>query len=1295
MPFFRRHPRQRLLLLSLTALLAAGATAPAFAASADAPATTANVAPEPGLLFSLSGDHGTTADFSAGGTPEATFVSDVTTIPDGERGAALRCGNLQRLAWWAPGNIYAQRGTLAFFWRAREPVGPTEFPVFRVGFGDHSSWDMVWLRLDYNGHGFDAFVTDASLARTRVSATLQPFPAPDQWIHLAFSWDETRGVRLYINGRLAASKDNVAVFNTALDQFGPHSRIISPHNVQSDYNFTRGGDIDELRIYDHMLNDASIAALARNEVPAADPRPARSLADAATRAEWWHRYGWDRTDTPPPPLSTAAIAVRKVEIHEAYDLKRWWWKATDGIRETTWPGVYNRSRLPGRNDYFQLPDWDCYALSGRAITFTLPDEPWNQLELSGSAWGKMSLLASEAAPKDSVLFERPRGLEKTVHRLSAPITGRKIRFENVEPEEPIGELVALNVTAGSEPAGSTKLAYRLALAATAPTEASTAALAAYIAGRHPADERTLLVAQPISAPGSAVLSIAAPDAAIVTPATSTALPLVHILIPNTWDKLPDGLDGIALDLPALAVKPTHGKFFPLNLQVKDPIWPMRDMLDFSFSVKPGEPHTLWLDLRDRLLPAGRGLYLTLAGAGADFTAASLAGAEVRLVFKSREAARPEHELDRFTQARDSYAMLVEEHPHSPNLKLWVRFETDLKDLLRVNPEHALGRAYAAAGMGAPRPPFAQPVPPAGVPLWAFRQTELLGRVKKFVTWYIDNRQIDDGELGGGLSDDTDLTNLWPGVALMGSEPDKIATSLRRVLDACYANGMFTRGLNTIQTDELHNYEEGINCLGQNLILDYASPRQLERAMENARAIAGITGINAAGHRHIRSSYYSATKMAVEGPWGWAKPYSYLALQPSLLLVDFNGNPSAKQNLVELADGLVAHRHVDATTGRAGPFPSIQFTTDREATANRNYFPWPLFWSAWRWTGDHRYLDPIFDGGTSSVMAISANALDLLNLRADWGKRILAGERGRATESRVADGRGSDRAASYRDAANAHFAWQLSGDKAHLEKLYAAQIEECALLEFINTEGSLWIDRVGVPTIDLQRARLGGVALARNSTVPGHTVSWRFAAPANDQSVAVLLPDATPTAFKVIAYNLSTAPVHATMTGWLVDPGQWEITQGIAANDGDTADSTVETRTAVFERTRSLEFTLPPRATTILTLKLKTPGTPYWKRPDLGLDASDVVVRGREVRVTVHSLGSVAAPASSIALRDATGRVIATAPVPALAAPVDLLPQTATVLLKAPAGANLTGATVELNPDHPFEEITERNNAVKL
>ncbi len=151
---------------------------------------------EPGLLFYLSGDRGLAADYAAGGDPAPNFVNNVRTVPGGARGSYIQCGDEQTLSYWAPGNIYAQRGTLAFYWRSRDPAGKTEFPIFRVGYADHSSWDMVWLRIDYNGKpGFDAFVTDVNLGRTRISYAMPAFPRPDQWVHVALAWDETRGIR--------------------------------------------------------------------------------------------------------------------------------------------------------------------------------------------------------------------------------------------------------------------------------------------------------------------------------------------------------------------------------------------------------------------------------------------------------------------------------------------------------------------------------------------------------------------------------------------------------------------------------------------------------------------------------------------------------------------------------------------------------------------------------------------------------------------------------------------------------------------------------------------------------------------------------------------------------------------------------------------------------------------------------------------------------------------------------------------------------------------------------------------
>ncbi|MEK6336219.1 MAG: LamG-like jellyroll fold domain-containing protein [Acidobacteriota bacterium] len=1239
--------------------------------------------PEPGLLFYLSGDHEFNADYAAGGDPQPTFLRGVTVIADGARGAGFECANTQLMSYRAPGNIYAERGTLAFSWRSRYPVGPTAFPIFRVGYADHSSWDMVWLRIDYNGRGgFDAFVTDINLARIRVSYVMPKFPRPNEWVHLALAWDETRGIRFFVNGVLAGQENKQAVLFAGLDQFGPHSRTISPMQVQSDYNFTRGGDIDEIRIYDRMLSDANVASVAQGQAPQLPPLT-RTLNDAELRNEWWLRYGWNRAGDLPPYLVSAHTTVRKVEIHDAYDLKRWWWKGTDGIRETTWPGVYNRSRLPGRNDYFQLPDWDCYSLSGKAITFSMPNEPWNHLEISGAAWGKMFL---EGA-RSKVLFERTRGQERTFHRLPSAIRGQKIRFENVEPEEPIGELSAYYVVANREPTGSTHLDYPLRTGAES-ADASIEPIEKFIAGRYLEDERATILGLADNQARSA------PQTPNTGPAPTTSLPLVHVIVPAlAWQEISDGLDGIAVDLPALKVKPVGGAYIPLNIQVKDPLWPQRNLLDFSFSVKPGEPRTLWLDTRDRILPPGKALYLTIASASDGFGPLALEGTRLRLIFKPRAQAMREHELDRFTQARDSYAMLIEERPTNPKLNLYNRFAGDVTDLLRVNPNHWLGQAYwYDSNRTHPKPAFTQPRPPEGVPLWAFRQVEQLKNLKQFVLWYIDHRQIENGEFGGGLSDDGDLTNVWPGTALMGSEPEKVKESLLRELDAFYEQGMFTNGLPAIQADELHSYEEGIQVLGQSLLLDYGDPKQLERAMETSRSVIKLTGVNNAGHRHFRTSYYNGNTMAVEEPWGWAKPSSILVLHPGMMLVDYNGNPQMKKIITELADGFLAHRRKNPN-GDTRQSMAIRFADDQEAPNNRGNVA-PVYWAAWKWTGDDRYLRPFQDEGPRALETIPSNALDQLGLRQTWGNEVAAMTKAGANRPANPNGQRLN-VPPANNPAVLHLAWQVTGDKSFLESLYASQIESSALREYINTEGSLWIDRVDVPNAELQRARLGGLALVRNSLYPGHAVSWTFAAPAVDESAAILVPNATAQSLKIVAYNLNPGPVKTTMTAWDLAPGRWELVQGVDSNSDDSPDGRTVTTTLELERSRSIEITLPPRVTTILNLRLISAGTPYWTRPDLGIGKDDVVVAGSTITVTVHSLGAVDSPAAELALVSADGRVLASAMVPGLRAPLDLFPKATKVTLTIPPGSKLRDSVIILDPGVTMKEITRLNNQLKL
>ncbi|WP_380787852.1 LamG-like jellyroll fold domain-containing protein [Sphingomonas sp. R86521] len=1241
-------------------------------------------AAQDGLLFRMSADKSLTADVAAG-DPVPNFRSNVDIVPDGAIGGAAKWADDGYVSWNAPGNIRAERGTLSFFWRPRQPVGEAPFVLFRVGFADHSSWDMAFLRIDWNGHGFDAFVTDANLSRVRVSWRIDQLPAADAWRHMAFAWDETAGVRLYVDGREVARKDQPADLDSGLDQFGLAGRVLSPHQVQSRYNFMRGSDFDEIRVYDHMLAATDVAALADKR----DPAAAAPVDMAAQRKAWLHRYGWDRAS--PPVLDAAVTRVRKVEFADAKDLKQWMWKGVDGIAETTWPGVYNRSRLPGRDDYFELPDWNTYVEGGKRYDLTIPPgERVNRVEIRGAAYG--SLDWSDGA-KSVSLAKRPQGVVRSVDSI-APRTGGRLSFTNVMQEQPIQEIWAYDIGAGTEPAGSFKLSY-VVNAATATDLAALGDLNTYIAGRFAPDERSTVVAMPASGLKAAVGAGTGVTGAAVA-RRADAAPIVHVLIPASfgdalpdrplarafdygWQNVHDGLDGIAIDIPALGVKPNAAGLIPLNIRVKDPLWPGRDMIDLSVSVRPNEARTLWLDLRDRILPDAS-LYLTIASAAPDCSAQSLDGARIRLVFKPRATALPEHVADRFAQVKDNWGFLVEEHTASKRAGLYRRLFADISDLLRVDPDNIEARAYWADINYRPEnlPAFVQPVAPAGVPLWAFRQLEDLKRVRHFVNWWIDQRQVPYGDFGGGISDDVDLTEQWPGLALMGVDPDKINASLRALSDAVYKNGMIVNGLGYITTDELHAYEEGLNSNAERLYLNWGEPRSVERLMDTARALQSVILKNPAGHMHFASNWYGARKIYREGAWEWQKPYSFTVLHAPILVGLYNANPAARGLVTGVIDGWMAHGKQAADGSWSYP-NEINWRTDATRTGDGGGVSTPLqgAWASWRFTGDDRYLRPIqgrVAKGPNAIAEFNENGFDLM-------------PGGAEARAKLAKAKSEDPFARYA-------AWAATGDTAPLAALHADAIADKAQHEYMYTEGHWWSDRVEQPNEILQRERLGGIALRRNQTWPGNTVSWRFDDPEAAQGVAILVPGATRDRFRVIAYNMTATEQRAMMSTWNVTAGSWSMRRSTSVDEGKTLVPAGAAQNLSLERSASTEVAFAPGTTTVLDFTLVTPGTPVDTRADLGVGTDDVVVKGRSVTVTVHSLGARDTKGGTAMLVDAAGSIVARATIPPLAAPIDLRPRTTTVKLAIPGRARAPlSVRVALPDDAP--EITQANNSVTL
>ncbi|MDE1986789.1 MAG: LamG domain-containing protein, partial [Alphaproteobacteria bacterium] len=496
---------------------------------------------------------------------------------------------------------------------------------------------------------------------------------------------------------------------------------------------------------------------------------------------------------------------------------------------------------------------------------------------------------------------------------------------------------------------------------------------------------------------------------------------------------------------------------------------------------------------------------------------------------------------------------------------------------------------------------------------------------------------------------------------------------------------------TILTDYLHSYEEGINTRSEDAYVNWGDPKVFERLMQTGRYYPNIIKTNKTGHTDIITQLFSGTRVVTEGPWGWEHPYSYLILHPAIMLVNFNDNPQLKALILKIADSYISYgkQQADGTWC----FPEF-FNSQTDATEGclkphtRGLMAVSqLFWASYEWTGDKKYLAPLYSvldqGDHFDLRYLNANVLGQLGKTDTWGKQILehveALEGTKAGESRPFSPARDDGAMPINT--QRYIAWLVSGDKKYLEDLYADEIQTDTQRMYMVTEGHWWSDRVELFSDLLQRTRMGGLTLRRNQTFQGNLVSWRFAgAPTEAESVGILIHDPMPTKFGVEAYNLSSKPIKAKMTGWMIAPGTWKM-----------SGKGIKTQTFTFERSTSVDLTFAPHQTTMVNFELVTPEALPQDRPDIGIGSDDVKVAGDTIDVTVHSLGSVEAPAGTATLLNAKGETLSSVAIPSIAAPVDLEPKTVKVDLPMKTG----GVLVRVALDNGVKEITQLNNEVSL
>lgn len=270
------------------------------------------------------------------------------------------------------------------------------------------------------------------------------------------------------------------------------------------------------------------------------------------------------------------------------------------------------------------------------------------------------------------------------------------------------------------------------------------------------------------------------------------------------------------------------------------------------------------------------------------------------------------------------------------------------------------------------------------------------------------------------------------------------------------------------------------------------------------------------------------------------------------------------------------------------------------------------------------------------------------------------------------------------------AWRITGDRKWLIEELKEVIRQQERTRWLMTEAEPFTDRIIWPGDTLLALTYLGGTTAQKSHVPGHWISWE----GGGTNFAALVLDAQRDHLKVLCYSFAAQPVDMKMRVWRLPHGRYSVNIGVDRNDDWAAEEAVSRTEMELARFDAVSFTARPATQYVIELSLLQELDDITSRPDLALDPWDVVAEDGAIKVTVHNIGGAAAPATVARLFDATGKVVGEAQVPALEAPLDLKPRTATVTIPL-TGRSQPGWRVLLDADNTVAEITEVNNSATV
>lgn len=175
------------------------------------------------------------------------------------------------------------------------------------------------------------------------------------------------------------------------------------------------------------------------------------------------------------------------------------------------------------------------------------------------------------------------------------------------------------------------------------------------------------------------------------------------------------------------------------------------------------------------------------------------------------------------------------------------------------------------------------------PDWANSQRMLLEKLTFLINWWIENRQISDGQFGGGWGDDVEIWRNWLPI-LFAFDDKRLINSQVKLFEGLFALPMMKKGYTNHLNDVEHTSEEYADPLTCMLLLDGDNPIWEKRALRVLEYIENLwCGINDRNELQFKSTWFSVDEIDLESKRACDSPYHTRLVQPLMLIWQRNGN----------------------------------------------------------------------------------------------------------------------------------------------------------------------------------------------------------------------------------------------------------------------------------------------------------------------------------------------------------------------------------------------------------------------